>query len=273
MVTSKLALACAVVLSLLQMAPTRLPPDEGGAKAALEKSPRHGEYVDIVVEQGKPPMKAYVVYPEVKENAPVVVVIQEIFGLSDWLKATTDALAAEGFIAIAPDLVSGPLGPGTDQLGSRDAVTQAVRKLKQPEVLAALDKTVAYGTGLPSATKRFGVVGFCWGGGIAFQYAIHNPDLSAAVAYYGTNPHDPADIEKIKAPISGHFGGDDARVTSTVAPAVEAMKKAGKAYTPHIYDGAGHGFLRQQDGRDGANLKAAQQAWPETIRFLKENLK
>ena len=90
--------------------------------------------------------------------------------------------------------------------------------------------------------------------------------------YYGTAPADEA-LAAIKAPVLGNYGGDDARVTATVAPTEAAMKKAGKAYEPHVYDGAGHGFLRQQTGKEGANLKATRAAWPRTIAFLKDALK
>ena len=98
------------------------------------------------------------------------------------------------------------------------------------------------------------------------------PHLNAAVVYYGTAPADEA-LAAIKAPVLGNYGGDDARVTATVSPTEAAMKKAGKTYEPHVHDGAGHGFLRQQAGKEGANLKATRAAWPRTIAFLKDALK
>jgi carboxymethylenebutenolidase len=250
----------------------KLPPGDSAAAQALETSPRHAEYVDILLREGEPPMRAYVVYPEVKDKAPVVIIIQEIYGLSPWLKSTADAFAAEGFIAIAPDLISGPLGPGTDKLASRDEITQAVRALKPPAVFDALDKTATYATSLPAATKKFATAGFCWGGTMSFNYAAHNPNLSAAVVYYGSNPSDEAVLQKITAPVLGLYGENDNRVNSTIPAADAAMKKLGKSYTHHTYPGAGHGFLRQQQGANGANLKATESAWPTTLAFLREHL-
>jgi carboxymethylenebutenolidase len=273
-VVSALVLAAVSLAARPQSKPV-LPPAEAGAKAALEASPRHGEWVDIDIPGSPVKLKSWVVYPEVKDKAPVVIVIHEIFGETDWLRSVTDQLAAEGFIAIAPDLLSGygANGGGTDALGDQKAIGLAIRNLKADEVSARLDAVRAYAAKLPSATDKFGVVGFCWGGGMAFSYAIHQPDLGAAVAFYGTNPSKLEDVEKIHAAIQGHFGGNDNRVTSTVAPCVALMKQAGKTYDPHVYDGAGHGFLRQQGGQNGANLKAAEAAWPATVAFLREHLK
>jgi carboxymethylenebutenolidase len=264
-----LGLLCQVTLAVDASKEGGLPPGEKDAKVAIEKSPRHGEYVDITVPGAKTPLKAYIVYPERKDKAPVVIVIMEIFGLSDWIKGVTDQLAADGFIAIAPDMLSGhgPNGGGTESLGGRDGVTQAVRGLKADEVTADLNAVREYGMKLPASNGKTATIGFCWGGGQSFAYASNQPDLNAAVVYYGT----PAkDLDKVKAPVMGFYGGNDNRITSTVQPTEEAMKQLGKKYTPHVYDGAGHGFLRQQDG---ANMKATQEAWPATIAFLKENTK
>lgn len=251
-----------------------IPPGEAGAKAALNNSPRHGEWVDIAVPGKKTPVRTYVVYPERADKAPVVVVIQEIFGLTDWIRSVTDQLAADGFIALAPDLLSGkgPSGGGTDAFASRDDVVKAVQGLKSSEVFADLDAVRAYGIKLPAANGKSATVGFCWGGGMSFAYAGHQPQLNAAVVFYGVSPN-AATIEKIKAPVLGLYGKDDARVTSTVEPAAKEMNRLGKTFVDHIYEGAGHGFLRQQDGRGGANLKAAQQAWPATVDFIREHTK
>ena len=254
--------------------PGGLPPGEKDAKEVLNKSPRHGEFVDVAVPGAKTPLKSYIVYPERKDKAPVVIVIHEIFGLTDWARGVADQLAADGFIAIAPDMLSGhgKDGGGTESYPGRDDVVQAVRKLKGDEVKADLDAVRDFGLKLPAASGKTATVGFCWGGGQSFAYAAEQPSLDAAVVYYGTPPA--ADVmEKIKAPVLGLYGGNDARVTSTVEPTTAEMKKLGKAYSPHIYDGAGHGFLRAQDLQNGANLKAAQQAWPETIAFLREYTK
>ncbi|HQY88225.1 MAG TPA: dienelactone hydrolase family protein, partial [Tepidisphaeraceae bacterium] len=238
-----------------------------------ETSPRHGEYVDVPLAEGKS-IRAYVVYPEVKDKAPVVIVIHEIFGLSDWIKSVTDELAADGFIAIAPDFLSGrgPDGGATESFAGRDELTQAVRAISADDVDAILNATRAYATKLPAATDKFGVIGFCWGGAQSFRYAGTQPELGAAVIYYGTSPSDASVYEKITAPIQGHYGSDDARVNATIPDAEKNMGEHRKTFEPHIYEGAGHGFLRQQSGRDGANLKASEAAWPSTIAFLKQHL-
>lgn len=251
-----------------------LPPGENDAKAVIEKSPRHGEWVEIAVPDHKTPLKSYIVYPERSDKAPVVIVIHEIFGESDWIRSVADQLAADGFIAIAPDLLSGhgEKGGGTDSLGGRDAVVNAIRGLKAPEVMADLDAVREYGLKLPSANGKTATIGFCWGGGQSFAYAAHQPALNAAVVYYGTPPQK-EQMQRIQAPVLGLYGGNDNRVTSTVKPAEARMKELGKSYSPHVFEGAGHGFLRQQDGQNGANMKAAEQAWPLTITFLRENTK
>lgn len=250
-----------------------LPPGEKDAKAALDKSPRHGEMVEIAVPDGKP-IKGYIVYPETKDKAPVVIVIHEIFGLSDWVRGVADELAAEGFIAVAPDLLSGhgDNGGGSETFPERDAVMKAVGGLRIREVSERLNATREFATKLPAASGKFASIGFCWGGGKSFLFASEQPEMSAAVVYYGTPPSE-YEMSKIKCPVAGFYGGDDGRVIKTVKGTTDKMKELNKSYSPHVYDGAGHGFLRQQDGKNGANMKAAEQAWPATIEFLKEHTK
>ena len=251
-----------------------LPPSEAQAKAGLEKSPRHGEFVDIKLASGGAPVRTWIVYPERKDKAGVVIVIHEIYGASDWIRGVADQLAREGFIAVAPDLVSGrgPGGGGTESAASRDDVVKMVRALTPEMATARLDAVREYAVKLPSANGKAATLGFCWGGGRSFSYAATQPSLAAAVVYYGTPP-EAADLARIKAPVLGFYGGDDARVTATVAPAEAEMKKLGKTYEPHVYEGAGHGFLRAQEDRNGANRKATQMAWPRTVAFLRERLK
>ena len=255
--------------------PGGIPPPEPQARAMLEKSPRHGEYVDIQLPGSKTPLRAYVVFPETKDKAGVVLVIQEIFGLSDWIRSVADQLAADGFIAIAPDMLSGmgPGGKGTEGFTDRQEVTKAVRALDAKDVANKLTAARDYGMKLPASNGKTATVGFCWGGMQSFNYAVTQPELNAAVVYYGTNPSDPEAVKRIKAPVLGLYGENDARVNQTIEPAAAEMKKQGKHYTYHVYPGAGHGFLRQQDGQNGANLKASQEAWPATIKFLREHLK
>ena len=250
-----------------------LPPAAEQAKDALNASPRHGEFVDVPM-AGGPALKTWISYPERKDKAGVVIVIQEVFGLTDWLRGVADQLAKEGFIAVAPDMVSGfgPNGGGTDSVGSRDDVVALVRKITPAEAVRRLNAVRDFALKIPAGNGRIATVGFCWGGGQSFAYAGVQPTLAAAVVFYGVSP-DPAVIDVIQAPVLGHYGGDDERVDATVPPAEAQMKKLGKSFEAHTYAGAGHGFLRDQTGRDGANMKATEQAWPRTISFLKDKLK
>jgi carboxymethylenebutenolidase len=251
-----------------------LPPAEEQAKESLSASPRHGEWADVRVPGLATPIRTFVVYPERKDKAGVVLVIHEVYGLTDWIRGVADQLAREGFIAVAPDLVSGlgPNGGGTDSVPTRDDVVKLVRALTPEEATRRLDAVRQWALTLPAANGKSGTIGFCWGGARSFAYATTQPGLDAAVVYYGTSP-EAADLLRIKAPVQGHYGGDDARVNATVPPAQAEMTRLGKAYDAYTYEGAGHGFLRAQTGRGGANYKATQQAWPRTIALLKGRLR
>jgi carboxymethylenebutenolidase len=218
------------------------------AKARLEASPRHREYVAL--KHGNRTLQAFVVYPEVKDKAPVVILIHEIFGLSDWAKEMADELAAEGFIVVAPDLLSGfgPGGGGSSEFPSMDATVKAVSGLDANGVNADLDAAADYAKHIPAGNGKIATVGFCWGGGKSFAFAAHRKDLSAAFVFYGPGP---ADVTTITAPVFGFYAGNDARIDATVPATVEAMKTAGKKYEPVTYDGAGHGFMRA--GEDPTN--------------------
>jgi carboxymethylenebutenolidase len=235
----------------------------------LNNSPRHHEWV--TVEQGTRKIQCFIAYPEVKDKAMAIVVVHEIYGLSDWVRSVTDQLAENGYIAIVPDLLSemGPNGGGTSAYSSQDAVTRAVSGLPQPQVQADLDAVAHYVAQLPSCNGNIAVAGFCWGGGKAFLYATENKDLKAAFVFYGTPPS-AADMAKIQCPVYGFYGESDNRVTSTVEKATAAMKAAGKTYDPVIYAGAGHGFMRS--GMDNtptsANKQAMQDAWKRWTGLL-----
>jgi carboxymethylenebutenolidase len=250
-----------------------LPADQAGATDALKTSPRHGEFVDVALPGGEGTLKCFVAYPERSDNAPVVIVIHEIFGLTDWIRAVCDGFAAEGFIAIAPDMVSGmgPDGGGTESF-SGDAVRGAIRGLTPEVVTQRLNATRDYATKLPAANGKSAAVGFCWGGAMSFAYAAQQPALSGAVVYYGSPPA-ASEMEKITCPVLGLYGQDDARITSTVDSTRDSMQKLGKQFQAHVYEGAGHGFLRQQADRDGANRKASEEAWAKTIEFLRSATK
>jgi carboxymethylenebutenolidase len=250
-----------------------IPPGEAGAKAALETSPRHHEWADVALPDGAGRLSLFVAYPERRQKAPVVLVIHEVYGLTDWIRAVADRLAADGFIAVAPDMLTGrgPGGGGTEKFASRDDVVRAVRELAPAQVAAALDAAAGYGRSLPAASGKVATLGFCWGGAQSFSYATARPALDAAVVYYGTSP-DPAALASLGAPVLGLYGEDDARVNATVGPAEAKAKELGRTYVTATYPGAGHGFLRQQDGRDGANLAASRKAWPATVEFLRKRL-
>ena len=248
-----------------------LPPAGSGAVQALDSSPRHGEW-DMIPVAGGDSVRAWVVYPERSDAAPVVIVVHEIFGLTHWVRAVADQLASEGFIAVVPDLLSGQTIP-TDSIGDprRDEAVAAIRKLDPDQVDRRLKAAAHWATALPAATKKYGIVGFCWGGSTVFAQATRDPDLSATVVYYGTSPDREA-LSHVASPVLGLYGGDDDRVVSTVPPADTAMRAMGKTYEPHVFEGAGHGFLRAQEGRDGANMKATEQAWPLTIGWFRKYL-
>lgn len=250
-----------------------LPAGEETAKDALERSPRHGEFVDVAGPGGAP-LRTWVVYPERADKAPVVVIIHEIFGLTDWIRAVADQLARDGFIAVAPDLMSGlgPDGGGTESFGSRDSVVAAIRRLTPATALERLEAARTWAVALPAANGRSASVGFCWGGSRSFEYALARPDLGAAIVYYGSSP-DTTTLAGLRVPVLGLYGGDDARVNATIEPAKRALAAAGRRqYRSQLFEGAGHGFLRQQSGRDGANLKATKAAWPMMLSFLRASL-
>jgi carboxymethylenebutenolidase len=240
------------------------------AKARLENSPRHHEWVKV--KNGDREVNCYVTYPEVKDKAPVVIVIHEIFGLTDWARSVTDELAEAGYIAIAPDLLSGkaPGGGGSAELGS-DASTKVIGTLPPEQITGDLNAVAEFATQLPAANGKIMVAGFCWGGGQAFRFATNNKDLKAAFVFYGAPPA-AEDMAKINCPVYGFYGGNDARVTQTVPKTEMTMGKAKKTYAPVVYEGAGHGFMRTgeaPDANDG-NKKARDEAWARWKDLLKK---
>jgi len=242
------------------------------AKPRLEKSPRHLEWVKL--KQGARQLNCFIAYPEVKEKATAVIVIHEIFGLTDWARGVADQLAEAGYIAIAPDLLSGtaPGGGGTAELGGNDAVRKAISSLPPDQITADLKAVADYVTKLPASNGKLAVAGFCWGGGQSFRFATNDKDLKAAFVFYGTGPTDEAEIARIQCPGYGFYGGNDARVTSTVAKTSEVMKQAGKTYEPVTYDNAGHGFMRGGEAPDAkpADKQARDQAWQRWKELLQK---
>ena len=252
-------------------------PSATNAQERLAASTRHGEWV-MVKTGAADSVRAWLVYPERRENAPVVVVIHEIFGLSNWIRAVADQLAADGFIAIAPDLLTMKNLPNTASgEPNPDSARAAIRTLDFVSYQRAINETAKYAMSLPAATKKYGVVAYCWGGTAVFAHGLMYPEASAVVSYYGTTP-DPATqigarYANVKAPVLGLYGGNDQRVNATIARADSAMKANRATYEYKVFEGAGHGFLRQQDGADGANLKAATEAWPMTVAWFRRYLR
>ena len=232
------------------------------AKAKLEASPRHGEWVKLKV--GNREVKSFVVFPEVKGKATAVVVIHEIFGLTDWVRLTGDELAAAGYIAICPDLLSGagPGGGDTDSFKGDD-VRKAIMNLKPDQVTADLNAAYDHVAALDSCNGKIAVAGFCWGGGQAFRYATNNAKLKAAFPFYGSAPTDPAALARIACPVHGFYAENDNRINAGIPKAEELMKAAGKTYEPVKYAGAGHGFLRAGAAPDAqaANKQGREDAW------------
>jgi carboxymethylenebutenolidase len=234
------------------------------AKARLEKSPRHGEWVNL--KNGDRTVKAFVVYPEKKSKTPIILVIHEIFGLTDWVRALEDELAEAGYIAIAPDLLSG------QTFSDIDGARKAISALTQEQVRSDLDAAAAYAESIPAGNGTLAVCGFCWGGGSAFAYANMNPKLKATYSFYGPAPSEPSAVAGIGGPVYGFYGEEDERVDATIPKAEQLMKAAGKIYEPVIYKGAGHGFMRAGESPDAteANRKARNDAWIRWKNLLKK---
>jgi carboxymethylenebutenolidase len=233
----------------------------------LNSSPRHADWVDI--KSGDRTIKAFVVYPESKNKTPVVLVISEIFGLTDWVRSLCDELAENGVIAIAPDLHGG------QKFEDLDGARKATSALAKEQVQRDLDATAEYAlTKIPAANGTLAACGFCWGGGWSFSYAHMNPKLKAAYSFYGVAVDNADDAKNVACPVYGFYAENDERVDATVPKAEELMKAAGKKYEPVTYKGAGHGFMRSgepnnPEKRDG-DAKARDEAWARWKTLLKQ---
>ncbi len=240
------------------------------AMERLEESPRHHEWV--VVPQGDRQVHAFVAYPESEKPATAVVVIHENRGLNDWVRSVADRLAEAGYIAIAPDLLSGtgPDGGRTVDFSDSDAAREALYQLSSDQITADLNAVADHVSNLPAANGKVAVAGFCWGGSQTFRFATDRSDLGAAFVFYGTGPDDAESIERIGAPVYGFYGGADNRVNATIPTSTELMEKAGKQYEPVIYDGAGHGFMRRGLTEEAGtpNAVALDQAWARWLKLL-----
>ena len=228
------------------------------------------------MKSGDRTISAFVVYPEVKKKATSVVVIHEIFGMSDWVQMLADELAEAGYIAIAPDLLSGmgPNGGGTSAFTDGQAIGKSIRDLPPDQITSDLNAVADYVSKLPAANGKVAAAGFCWGGGQTFRFATNRAKLAAAFVFYGTAPDSPEAIAKIQAPVYGFYAGNDARVNATVPKTQELMAAARKKYDIVTYEGAGHGFMRAGDAPPppsdaeqkvreayAGNKKARDEAW------------
>jgi carboxymethylenebutenolidase len=256
------------LLALFTLMPVALL-SQDWARQRLEKSPRHHEWVSVK-HDGRT-VETFVAYPESSGKTPVVLVIHEIFGLTDWAEEVADEFAAAGYIAVAPDLLSG-MGPNGGRTTSfaQDEAIQAVGQLNPDQITADLNAVAGYALKLPAANGKLFVTGFCWGGGQSFRFATNRRDLSAAFVFYGPPPDKDA-MTRIKAPVYGFYGGNDARIDATIPDTKEAMKAAGKTYDPVVYEGAGHGFMRAGEAPDAnaANKTARTEAWERVKMLLK----
>jgi carboxymethylenebutenolidase len=237
-------------------------PAQDFAKERLDKSSRHGEWVQV--KSGDRLVHSFVVYPEVKQKVPVVLVIHENQGLTDWVRSVADQLAEAGYIAVAPDLLSG-MGPNSGKTSDfpPGAARDAIYKLEPGRVTEDLNAVADYAAKIPAGNGKVAVAGFCWGGGQSFRFAANHPTLAAAFVFYGTGPDAREGVVSIKAPVYGFYGGNDARVNATIPKTAELMKEAGKKFDPVIYEEAGHGFMRAGEAPDAspANRKAREEAW------------
>jgi len=236
----------------------------------LIDSPRHHEWV--TVEYGDREVQSFVVYPETDEEVPVVLLIHENRGLNDWVRGLADQVAEAGYIAVAPDLLSGmgPDGGKTSDFPDENAARDALYQLEQEQVTADLRAVADYARNISAANGDLVVAGFCWGGSQTFQFATNYQNLEAAFVFYGTAPDDMAALRRINAPVYGFYGGNDARVTSTVEPTAERMEEAGKTYQPETYEGAGHGFMRSGEDAptDDPNAQARDEAWNRWMQLM-----
>src|ERR1700733_3344125 len=211
-----------VVLGVLLAAQTIAAQEwsQAWARERIEKSPRHSEWV-TVKHDGRS-VETLVVYPESKDKRPVVLIIHEIFGLSDWAQELADEVAAAGYIAVAPDLLSGMAPNGGRTKDFPTGVTEAISKLNPDQITADLNAAADYGLKLPASNGKLFVAGFCWGGAQTFRFATNRADLAAAFVFYGPPPAADA-MSRIKVPGYGFYPGVQARIGGRVPDTIAAM--------------------------------------------------
>jgi carboxymethylenebutenolidase len=259
-----------ILLVLALLVATQPLAAQDAALQRLEDSPRHHEWVSI--EQGSRIVHAFVAYPEREGPTPAVVVIHENRGLNNWVRSVADQLAENGYLAIAPDLLSGmgPDGGKTSDFADSDAARETLYQLPPEQITADLNAVADYVAALPAADGTVSVAGFCWGGSQTFRFATNRQDIDAAFVFYGSGPTDADAIARISAPIYGFYGGADARVNATIPESEQLMESVGKTYQPVIYVDAGHGFMRRGESAppDDPNSVARTAAWERWLALL-----
>ncbi|MGH9453640.1 MAG: dienelactone hydrolase family protein [Terriglobia bacterium] len=260
-----------ILLGVMILALAQIASAQDWAKEKLAKSPRHQEWVTLK-HDGRA-VETFVVYPESKDKRPVVLIIHEIFGMTDWVEDLADQVAAAGYIAVAPDLLSG-MGPngGRSSSFAQGQATEAVSKLSPDQVTADLNAAADYANKIPASNGKLFVAGFCWGGTQSFRFATNRGDLTAAFVFYGAPP-DKGAMERIKVQVYGFFAGNDMRIGAMLPDAIANMKAAGKTFKPVTYDGAGHGFMRAGEAPDAneGNRKARNEAWERWKKLLEKS--
>jgi carboxymethylenebutenolidase len=261
----RLVLSSAVAIAALCAGCARPQP-----ASRLESMPRHDEWVEV--KSGDRTVQTYVVYPEVSRKAMAVVLVHENRGLTDWVRTVADRLAEEGYIAIAPDLLSGmaPGGGRTSDFASQDAAREAISRLPREQVAGDLRAVIEYARAIPAADGRVSVAGFCWGGSRAWEASLMG--ITGAFVFYGTGPQDSTAYARVTAPVFGFYGGNDERVNATIPRSAELMRAAGKRFEPVTYAGAGHAFMRSGELPEAtpAERKARDDAWARWLRLLHE---
>ncbi len=236
----------------------------------LEDSPRHHEWIQV--KSGTRNVHCFVAYPEKAENTIAVIVIHEIRGLTDWVRSFADQLAAEGYLAVAPDLLS-DFSAGmnrTSSFATSDDARNALYQLNPDQITGDLNAVQKYAANLSSSNGKTAVVGFCWGGSQSFRFATNNSGIKAALVFYGSAPAESSDIARISTPVFGFYGENDQRINAGIPDTEKMMKEAGKKYDYVIYPGAGHAYMRQGDDPDGSaeNREARNHSWSRIKEIL-----
>ncbi|MFZ1972183.1 MAG: dienelactone hydrolase family protein [Candidatus Acidiferrales bacterium] len=212
---------------------------------------------------GKETISGFLAVPDKPGQHPALVVIQEWWGLNDWVKEQTEKLAAQGYVALAVDLYRGKTA--TDPAEAHELM----RGLPQDRAIRDMQAAYTYlGTRKDVRPDKIGSIGWCMGGGLSLQLAIHEPHLAACVVNYGSLPTDPNDIQQINAPVLGNFGADDRGITPADVNAFEkTMKGMNHFIDVKIYPGAGHAF-ENPNNTNGYRPEAAADAWARIVAFL-----